>query len=114
MGIGKHAYIKLISVPMQWVSSINSDVVIDLFNKALKKNGATPVKSICETFKPDGYTACIILKESHCVIHTWPEKRVMTIDLFYCGKKFSFSKFARSIGDSFYPATGQMALTPRK
>ena len=113
MNLGKHAYIKLHDVPMQWVTKVNCDMVISLFIHALKEHGATPVKSIHETFKPDGYTVCVILKESHCVIHTWPEKRIMTIDLFYCGKNFAFRKFSSGIAKRF-SACGMMALTPRK
>ena len=32
-----------------------------------------------------GYTAFLLLSESHASIHTWPEHGTATIDIFMCG-----------------------------
>jgi S-adenosylmethionine decarboxylase len=113
MRLGRSAFIKLNDVPMQWVTSLNIDVVMNTLWQLLKINGATPVSQIEKKFRPDGYTACIILKESHLVIHTWPEKKVMTIDLFFCGR-FKFKKFMRDVKSMFRPAYGELEIVTRK
>lgn len=32
-----------------------------------------------------GVTGVILLSESHCTIHTWPEREYAAIDIFMCG-----------------------------
>ena len=36
-------------------------------------------------FEPQGFTAVIMLAESHLSIHTWPERGVAACDVFTCG-----------------------------
>ncbi len=37
-------------------------------------------------FEPIGYTVVYILAESHLAIHTWPENKLLHIDLVSCRK----------------------------
>lgn len=36
-------------------------------------------------FKPYGVTCLILLAQSHLAVSTWPEHRMMAVDLFTCG-----------------------------
>lgn len=36
-------------------------------------------------FEPQGLSINATLSESHCTIHTWPEKQYCAIDLYGCG-----------------------------
>lgn len=47
--------------------------------------GATVLSSSSHKFEPQGVTAILLLSESHISIHTWPEKRFATCDIFTCG-----------------------------
>jgi S-adenosylmethionine decarboxylase len=33
---------------------------------------------------PVGITGVVLLAESHCAIHTWPEKNAVTLDVYVC------------------------------
>ena len=33
---------------------------------------------------PAGYTATVLLAESHVCLHTWPEQRAATLDVYVC------------------------------
>jgi len=35
-------------------------------------------------FEPQGVTGTVLLAESHLAIHTWPETRSATVDVFVC------------------------------
>ncbi|MDC1068375.1 adenosylmethionine decarboxylase [Candidatus Kapabacteria bacterium] len=50
-----------------------------------KEFNCTPIKFQNHRFSPQGYTAVLLLKESHLSIHTWPEKDYIAIDFFSCG-----------------------------
>jgi S-adenosylmethionine decarboxylase len=40
---------------------------------------------IWHNFDNDAYTGVLLLAESHCSIHTWPELQKVHFDLFTCG-----------------------------
>lgn len=51
----------------------------------LKRNNITVLQTNQQIFPPyNGATIIFILSESHLAIHTWPEKRLVNLDLFLC------------------------------
>ena len=46
---------------------------------------ATIVGEIFHQFNPIGVTGVVVIAESHLAIHTWPELRYASVDLFTCG-----------------------------
>ena len=53
---------------------------------------------------PDyGFTYLVVLGQSHIVIHTWPEERLMNLDAFTCGEEGSPVKIVHYIRESFKP-----------
>jgi S-adenosylmethionine decarboxylase proenzyme len=55
--------------------------------EAARRTGATIVGSIFHHFSPQGVSGVVIIAESHLAIHTWPEFRYVSVDLFTCGTK---------------------------
>ena len=47
--------------------------------------GLTLLSYHCHGLKPEGFTCAGVLLESHVSFHTWPERGVITLDLFTCG-----------------------------
>ena len=55
----------------------------------VEASGLTPVGKLCHTFPPTpegpgGVTATVLLAESHVCVHTWPELRAVTLDVYVC------------------------------
>ena len=51
--------------------------------------GLTPVARLAHTFPataagPGGVTATVLLAESHLCVHTWPESRSVSLDVYVC------------------------------
>ena len=61
---------------------LTADEVTDLFTATLHRAGATIVNVVCHAFPVTGLTCVLILRESHAVLHTWPETGMVNIDIF--------------------------------
>lgn len=64
-----------------------ADEIAAVFVSALERAGATVVGSLSHGFPGAGLTCVLILKESHAVIHTWPETGTVNIDIFSCSTR---------------------------
>lgn len=57
---------------------------------------------------PGGVTATLLLAESHLCLHTWPEQRAVTLDVYVCNFSADHSARARALMDTllalFQPA----------
>jgi len=53
--------------------------------KAAIECGATIVTSSFHRFLPHGVSGAIIISESHLAIHTWPEYKYASLDIYTCG-----------------------------
>lgn len=60
---------------------------VEMIRKAVELSHCKILSISKEKFKPQGLTIAAILSESHCSIHTWPEKAYCAIDLYGCGEK---------------------------
>jgi S-adenosylmethionine decarboxylase len=45
------------------------------------------VKTATHAFPGAGLTSVLILRESHAVLHTWPETGTVNIDIFSCSSR---------------------------
>jgi S-adenosylmethionine decarboxylase len=63
---------------------LTPDEITDLFVGTLARAGATIVDSVSHAFPTTGLTCVLILRESHAVLHTWPETGMVNIDIFTC------------------------------
>jgi S-adenosylmethionine decarboxylase len=53
--------------------------------KAAIECGSTIVTSTFHRFLPHGVSGAIIISESHLAIHTWPEYKYASLDIYTCG-----------------------------
>ena len=62
--------------------------------------GLTPVGQVFHQFgsedEPAGATGVVILAESHLAVHTWPELKAVTLDLYVCNFSQDNSAAARA------------------
>lgn len=58
---------------------------VNALSKIITQSGMSIVNTSYHSFgEKCGYTACLILAESHVTISTWPEKGVANLDIFVC------------------------------
>jgi S-adenosylmethionine decarboxylase len=69
------------------VAALPPDEIIATFAAALQRAGATVVQTVSHVFPGAGLTSVLILRESHAVIHTWPETGTVNIDIFSCSTR---------------------------
>lgn len=72
---------------------------------AVAAAGLQPVDQLFHTFPatpagPGGVTATVLLAESHICLHTWPEQRAVTADVYVCNFSADHSVRARSLMDA--------------
>ena len=82
--LGRHLLLEL--------KNCNQEVLNDLafIRKCLietaEQIGATVVNQSFHQFSPHGISGVVIVAESHLCIHTWPEYRYASVDVFTCGE----------------------------
>ena len=84
------------------LSVLTADEVADLFISALNQAGASIVEAVSHAFPKTGLTCVLILRESHAVLHTWPETGTVNIDIFSCSTRLkslaAIAELGRSLG----------------
>lgn len=53
--------------------------------EAARLIGATVMGDCFHEFEPQGVSGTVVISESHLSIHTWPEYRYVSIDIYTCG-----------------------------
>lgn len=72
--------------------------------RAAAKVGAQVVKAATHQFQPYGATVCLILKESHLIISTWPEYQLAIVNIFLCNPSMDAEKCWESLAETLKPA----------
>ena len=72
---------------MRWL--LDAQALGDACRDAVKAAGLQGVAQLFHTFPataegPGGITATVLLAESHLCVHTWPEQRAATLDVYVC------------------------------
>lgn len=70
--------------------------------EAVQAVGLQAVSQVVHTFPataqgPGGVTATVLLAESHLCVHTWPEQRAVTLDVYVCNRGGDHSAKAREL-----------------
>jgi len=82
---GKHILAEYFECECTYLDS--EGAIRNLMLEAASKIGATIVGDIFHHFSPQGVTGVVVIAESHLAIHTWPEFRYASVDLFTCGNR---------------------------
>ena len=70
--------------------------------EAVEAVGLQAVNKLFHTFPggdggPGGVTATVLLAESHVCLHTWPEQKAVTVDVYVCNFSGNHSAKARGL-----------------
>lgn len=80
------------------LADLAPDRVSAAFTSALTGAGATVVEAVSHLFPGDGLTCVLILRESHAVLHTWPESGTVNIDIFSCSSGLNSVEAINNLG----------------
>lgn len=73
--------------------------------EAAAQIGATVVGHFFHKFSPQGVSGTVVIAESHLSIHTWPESRYVSVDIYTCAgldPRPGFEHLARVLGATQY------------
>ncbi len=81
---------------------IDAEAVGTACVKAVEAAGLQTVGTLFHAFPPTpmgpgGVTATVLLAESHLCVHTWPEQRGVTLDVYVCNFGADHSAKARAL-----------------
>ena len=74
-----------------------------LVNKALSKSNLVSYGTLYHKFNPKGFTSITLLAASHLSIHTWPELKYVSLDIFACDEREKAIKASNIIIDELNP-----------
>jgi S-adenosylmethionine decarboxylase proenzyme len=109
--LGRHALIDL--------SGCNPDTLTDYayirktLTQAARLAKVTVVGMVDRHFKPQGYTAILVLEESHLSIHTWPEYNYVSLDLYSCNLETDFQAVQAFLAKRFQADRSEFTLLER-
>lgn len=87
------------------VDDVNLLTSLALFNdfssQKIMDYGLTTVGISTHMFEGGGFTAAICLMESHICIHTWPEFKQLTLDIYLCNYLKDNSSKVLALGEDF-------------
>ncbi|ABE40569.1 S-adenosylmethionine decarboxylase [Rhodopseudomonas palustris] len=77
--------------------------------------GATIIGSYEVRYVPHGLTIALFLAESHIVLTTWPEHRLLLVDVLLCNPEMDFNRVLAEVKRCVCP-DGEMTVhhVPRK
>ncbi len=70
-----------------------------LLAAAVGRHGLEMLGEYSHFFQPNGFTAAIVLAESHIAVHTWPEQEYVSADIFVCNYSKDNTKAAEALAD---------------
>ena len=68
---------------------LDDGAMLEALATAAKTAGANVISQVRYRFgtdSPDGFTAAVLLDESHCTAHSYADHGMIAIDIFTCGR----------------------------
>jgi S-adenosylmethionine decarboxylase len=95
------------------LAALTGEEVAAIFIAALDRAGATIVEAVSHAFPQTGMTCVLILRESHAVLHTWPETNTINIDIFSCTTRLRSMQAINELGQCFRACHVSIQEIPR-
>jgi S-adenosylmethionine decarboxylase proenzyme len=83
------------------LTELDCDELSVIFASALRGAGATIVQEVSHAYPGAGLTCVLVLRESHAVLHTWPETGTVNIDIFSCSPRLNSHAAIGELGRVF-------------
>lgn len=93
---------KLVTLQVDDVNLLTySNSFIAFSEKIIQEFELEKVGIITHNFENNSFTIAICLKESHICIHTWPEFKQLTLDVYLCNYLQDNTQKVKSITNAF-------------
>jgi len=69
------------------LDAFDADSLSSFFAAVLRGAGATIVHEVQHAYPGRGLTCVLVLRESHAILHTWPETGTVNVDVFSCSTR---------------------------
>jgi spermidine synthase len=104
--LGKHILVEYYNCDKEKLDDVT--LIEESMVKAAREAGATVINSTSHHFSPWGVSCVVVIQESHLSIHTWPEYRFASVDLYTCGDSVDpwvgFDCLSKALGSSNFSA----------
>ncbi len=97
--LGKHLLVEFYNCNPSIID--NMKLVEKYMKEAAIEAGSTIVQSVFHMFQPHGVSGVVVIAESHLSIHTWPEYKFASVDLYTCGEECDPLKAYKYLRDKF-------------
>ncbi|MGZ3746767.1 MAG: adenosylmethionine decarboxylase [Pseudobdellovibrionaceae bacterium] len=84
ISLGQHHLVEFYDCCVETINNV--ELVRRAMVEAAKMARATIVAEVFHEFNPHGVSGVVVIAESHFAIHSWPEHRCVSIDLFTCSE----------------------------
>jgi S-adenosylmethionine decarboxylase proenzyme len=96
------------------VSITDAKVLEKLMDQVAEKCNFSVVARAFHQFEPYGATGVLVLSESHFSAHTYPEDKIVYIDVFCCSHSFDPEECSRVILNIFGASDGRWQVVQRR
>lgn len=76
---------------------VNCKPTLTFLEEAIRDSGLRMVAKASHVFDNGGFTIIIALAESHLSVHSWPEHKLLTCDIYVCNLSKNYSNEARIV-----------------
>lgn len=91
----------------------DQDQLEKMMIEAALESGADIQEVIFHKFHPQGISGVVVISESHLSIHSFPENRFASIDVYTCGDRIDPGVAAQYISKQLVPGKVDCILVPR-
>jgi len=89
------------------------EAIEEALREAVLKSKVTLIRLVVYPFTPHGVSGMALIAESHVAVHTWPEKRYFSLDVFTCGDKAMPEAVVEVFRERFRPQRVKLVELPR-
>ncbi len=72
--------------------------------------GVEVIKTTHHLFVPHGITCLFLVSSSHFALHSWPEHKFVTVDLFICGDGVPINECIEQLKKIFEPIRTEFSI----
>jgi len=85
-------------------------VIHDALNLVAGVLGVKVIKTTHHQFDPHGITCLFLVSSSHFALHSWPEHKFVTVDIFICGERVPINECIEQLKKIFEPSRAEFSI----